>query len=220
MACRGGAMTDGGTPLFLRPFEALGARLRESDVPQLAALCLAALIVVLALAWPGRAGTANEAWSMVAQARSLIVALLALSYGALSALTVARRAILNAAAVMMVAMSLLPIELVAHAGSVPSTPAWWAWLSTPVAVAGQLAIGCLAAKGMQRLRLPSLVPLLPLLLVAAFIALDVRFDFTALNPLGAALSVSPLYLTVMGVAGAIGLLLLALPRRPGGKPAA
>lgn len=201
------------TPLLLRPLEALGERLREADLPQLAALCLALLIVVLALAWPSRAGIANESWATVAQARSLIVALLALSYGVLSAFTVARRAILNVVAVMMVAMSLVPIELLAHAGSVPPTPGWWAWLSTPFAVMGQMAIGALAAVALARVGLRNLAPLLPVVLVAGFIVLDYRLDFTALNPLSAALQVSPLYLSVMGCAALVGILVLAFGRR-------
>lgn len=200
----------------LRPIEALGARLREGDLPQVAALCLAVLIAVLALAWPSRPGAANEAWAVVAQGRSVIVALLALSYGVISAFVVARRTIFNALAVMMVAMSLIPIELLAHAGSVPLTPSWWAWLSTPLAVTGQMSVGALAAIAFAKVGLRALTPLLPLTLVAGFIALDYRLDFTLLNPLSSALRISPAYLIVMAVLTALGVVALvaSLVRRP------
>lgn len=212
-------MTEPTTPPFLRPLETLGERLREADLPQIAALCLALLIVVLALAWPSRTGTANESWVAVAQARSLIVALVSLSYGVLSTFTVARRATVNVVAVMMVAMSLLPIESLAHAGSVPTTPGWWAWLSTPFAVMGQMAIAALATMLLARVGLRNLAPLLPVVLVAAFIALDLRFDFTALNPLSAALQVSPVYVTVMGCAALVGAAVLVLGHRRSGQAA-
>jgi hypothetical protein len=62
--------------------------------------------------------------------------------------------------VMVVALSTLPLELVAHVGSVPATPAWWAWVMTPIAVAGQLAIGAGIGPVVRRLRLVAVAPLL------------------------------------------------------------
>jgi hypothetical protein len=190
-------------------------RLRATDLPQVGLLVLAATVVALALAWPTRPGAPNEAWYAVAQARSVLQALLALGYGIGLAAEGPRRAAGTVLGVLVVAVSTLPIELVAHVGSVPATPAWWAWVMTPVAVAGQLAIGAGIGLVVRRLRLGAVAPLLVPAAVAGAVALDVRLGITALNPLTAALAVTPAYLVVHATAALVGIAVAVLAVRRG-----
>lgn len=193
---------------------AVGERLRRGDLPQFGLLALAVVGTALVVSWPARPGLPHEGWYVVAQTRSVVVALLALGYGTALPFEAPRRALATAAGVVVVALSTLPLELVAHAASAPATPAWWAWLATPVAVPGQLAIGAAIGVVARTLRLGSLTFLLVPAAVAGAVALDVRLGATVLNPLTAALQVAPVYALVhaaCAVAG--GLVAWALARR-------
>ena len=190
-------------------------RLRATDLPQMGLLVLAAMVAALALAWPGRPGAPNEAWYAVAQTRSVLQALLALGYGIGLAQEGPLRAAGTVIGVMVVALSTLPLELVAHVGSVPATPAWWAWVMTPVAVAGQLSIGAGIGLIVRRLRLAAVAPLLVPAAVAGAVALDVRLGVTVLNPLTAALVVTPAYLVVHVAAAIVGFTIAAAAARRG-----
>jgi hypothetical protein len=195
--------------------ESASDRLRASELPQVGLLLLAALVATLAVSWPGRPDAPNEAWYAVAQTRSVLQALLALGYGIGLAMEGPRRAAGTVVGVVVVALSALPIELVAHAGSVPATPAWWAWVAAPVAVAGQLAIGAGLGVLVRRIRLVALAPLLVPAVVAGAVALDVRMGITVFNPLTAALHVAPAYLVVHAVAAVGGLVIAVAAARRG-----
>ncbi len=198
-------------------WQATDERLRSSDMAQVGLLSLAVVGAVLVIAWPARAGIAHEGWYAVAQTRSVVVALLALGYGTTLPGQVARRAWGTALAVLGVAVSTLPLELLAHNASVPATPLWWAWASTPVAVAGQLTIGAVLGRVARLLRLGSLTVVLVPAVLAGAVALDVRLGMTVFNPLTAALQVAPAYVAVHLVLGAIGAgLLLRQGRRERG----
>jgi len=188
-------------------------RLRTGDLPQFGLLVLALLVATLMVTWPARPGLPNESWYAVSQTRSVLVALLALGYGMGLPLVSPRRAAGTALAVSLLAITTLPLELVAHAGSAPATPAWWAWLVTPIATTGHLALGGLLGVLVRRLRLTALTPLLvPGILVGA-IALDVRLGVTLLNPLTAALQVAPGHLAFHGAAALLGAAALAWAAR-------
>lgn len=184
-------------------------RLRTGDLPQYGLLLLASVTVILVATWPARAGLANESWYAVSQARSVLVALLALGYGMGLATEAPRRAASTALAVILLAVSTLPLELLAHAGSAPATPAWWAWAATPVAAAGHLVFGVLLGAVARRLRLMVLAPLLVPAFVAGTVAVDVRLGVTLLNPLTAALQVSVGYLALHAAVALFGTVLLA-----------
>jgi len=194
---------------------AVSARLQGGDLPQVGLLLLAALVVALGLAWPGRVGSANEAWYAVAQTRAALLALLALGYGLGLPLEGPRRAAATTVAVLVVALSTLPLELVAHLGSAPATPAWWAWVVTPVGVAGQLALGAALGPLIRRLRLVAVAPLLVPAALVGVVALDVRLGITLLNPLTAALQVAPGYLATHAAIALTGLAVAARAARRG-----
>jgi hypothetical protein len=195
--------------------ESASERLRATDLPQIGLLVLAAMVAALALSWPARPGAPNEAWYAVAQTRSVLQALLALGYGIGLAQEGPRRAAGTVIGVMVVALSTLPLELVAHVGSVPATPAWWAWVMTPIAVAGQLAIGAGIGVSVRRLRLAVVAPLFVPAAVIGAVALDVRLGVTVLNPLTAALVVTPAYLIVHALAAIVGLAIAVVAARRG-----
>lgn len=181
-------------------------RLRHGDLPQIGLLALAVVAAALVVAWPARPGLAHEAWYAVSQTRSVVVALLALGYGVGLPLETPRRALGTFVGVLVIAVSALPIETVAHAASAPATPAWWAWVATPAAVAGHLAFGMALGAGARLLRLASLTVVLVPAALAGAVALDVRLGVTLLNPLTAALAVAPWYLVAQVIAATVGAL--------------
>ncbi len=192
-------------------------RLRSGDLPQFGLLVLALLAATLVVTWPARPGLPNESWYTVSQTRSVLVALLALGYGMGLPLASPLQAAGTVVAVSLLTITMLPLELVAHAGSAPATPAWWAWLATPVATAGYLALGGLLGIVVRRLRLTALAPLLaPAVLVGA-VAIDVRLGVTLLNPLTAALQVAPGHLAFHGAAAFLGAAALAWAARRRGE---
>lgn len=194
-------------------------RLRAGDLPQFGLLLLALLVATLVVTWPARPGLPNESWYTVSQTRSVLIALLALGYGMGLPLATPRRAAGTALAVLLLALTTLPLELVAHAGSAPATPAWWAWLATPIATAGHLSLGALLGIVVRRLRLTALAPLLaPAVLVGA-VAIDVRLGVTLLNPLTAALQIAPGHLAFHGAVALLGAAALAWVARRGGGEA-
>ncbi len=184
------------------------ARLRSSDMAQVGLLSLAVVGAALVIAWPARTGIAHEGWYAVAQTRSVVVALLALGYGTTLPHQPTLRAWGTALAVVIVALSALPLELLAHSASVPATPVWWSWVMTPVAVAGQLTLGAVIGTMARWLRLGSLVVVLVPAAIAGAVALDIRLGVTTFNPLTAALQVAPAYLAVHLALGLVGVALL------------
>lgn len=180
------------------------ARLRRGDLPQLGLLALAIVGTALVASWPARAGLPHEGWYVVAQTRSVVVALLALGYGTAVASEAPRQALATVLAVLVVAASTLPLELVAHGASAPATPAWWAWVATPVAVVGHVALGAGLGAVARVLRLGSLLFLLVPAVVVGAIALDVRLGATVFNPLTVALQVAPGFLVAHAALTALG----------------
>lgn len=201
---RAGGVLDGGLE-----------RLRSGDLPQFGLVLLAVLVATLVATWPARPGLPNESWYTVSQTRSVLVALLALGYGMGLALSTPRRAAGTALAVTLVAVTTLPLELAAHAGSAPATPAWWAWVVTPVATGGHLALGGFLGVVVRRLRLTALAPLLVPAVLIGGVAIDVRLGVTLLNPLTAALQVAPGHLAFHGATAAVGAAALAWAARRG-----
>jgi hypothetical protein len=194
---------------------AVSDRLRFGDLPQVGLLGLAAVAVALVATWPARPGLPHEGWYAVAQTRSVVVALIALGYGTVLPLEAPRRAAATALAVLVVALSALPFELAAHAASAPATPAWWAWVSAPTAVLGQLTLGAAIGTLARLLRLGSLLFLIVPAAVAGAVVLDVHAGATLLNPLTAALQVAPGFLVVHAALGALGVALWARRARRG-----
>lgn len=184
-------------------------RLRAGDLPQVGLLGLTAVAVALVASWPARPGLPHEGWYAVAQTRSVVVALIALGYGSVLFLEAPKRMAATAFAVLVVAMSTLPIELAAHGASAPATPLWWALVATPVAVAGQLTLGAAIGSLARLLRVGSLLFVIVPAAVAGAVAFDVRVGATILNPLTAALQVAPAYLIAHAVLGLVGGLLWA-----------
>ncbi len=184
-------------------------RLRTGDLPQVGFLGLTAIAVALVASWPARAGLPHEGWYAVAQTRSLVVALIALGYGTGWFLEAPRRMAATALAVMVVAVSTLPLELAAHGASAPATPMWWSLVATPVAVAGQLVLGAAIGSLARLLRLGSLLFVIVPAAVAGAVAFDVWVGATILNPVTAALQVAPGYLIAHAGLGALGALLWA-----------
>jgi hypothetical protein len=179
-------------------------RLRANDVTQVATLVMAALVVTLAMAWPSTPGASNESWYGFAQARGVILALLALGFGATAAAERPRRAVASGIVALLLAVMALPLEVAAHAATYPATPLWWSFVGHTVAQSSYfvigLALGHLATRARLRLFLPLLVPGL----LVGLVMLDVRLGWTFLNPLTAPLQVSTTFAataTLVTVAG-------------------
>jgi hypothetical protein len=187
----------------------LETRLRANDVTQVATLVMAALVVALALAWPSAPGASNEAWYGFAQARGVIVALLAMGFGATAASERARRGVASGLVVVLIALLTVPLEIAAYAATYPATPLWWSVVGVTLAPAAYFALGVGLGAVATRARLRLFVPLLVPALLIGFVVLDVRIGGTVFNPLTAPLEVSGTFvlvsslLTLAGVAWAV-----------------
>ncbi len=180
-------------------------RLRDSDATQVATLVLAALVITLIAVWPTPGSGSNESWYAFAQTRSVVLALLALGFGASAAGEAPRRAVATALMVVLVALLVLPLEVASYAASYPATPLWWSLVSVPLATAGYFVLGLVLGRVAQSLRLRALLPLLVPAAVAGLLVLDIQLGWTVLNPLTSAVAVSPWHLAMMSALAVVGL---------------
>jgi hypothetical protein len=196
----------------------LETRLRASDVTQIATLVMAALVVALALAWPSAPGASNEAWYGFAQARGVIVALLAMGFGATAASERARRGVASGLVVVLIALLTVPLEIAAYAATYPATPLWWSAVGVTLAPAAYFAIGVGLGAVATRARLRLFLPLLVPALLIGLVVLDVRLGGTVFNPLTAPLEVSGTYVLVSSLL-ALAAVAWAVGRWRGSTPA-
>ena len=188
----------------------LEARARESDMVQVATLVMATAVVTLVTTWPTPGATSNESWFAFSNVRSVLVAILALGYGASAAFESVARASATAGVVMIIAALIIPFELATYAASYPATPLWWPLVSLPLATSGYLVLGAILGRTAHALRLRALLPILVPALIVALVALDVRFGWTTLNPLTAAHDPAPRFALSMLALTLGGLMVLVL----------
>ncbi|CAN5677441.1 hypothetical protein BH23DEI1_BH23DEI1_13750 [soil metagenome] len=173
------------------------ARVRASDVTQVATLVLAALVITLVTVWPSTLGATNESWYAFAQTRSVLLALLGLGFGATAVNERGRRGVGTAVAVFVIGLLAIPLEVATYAATYPATPLWWSFVGITLAPSAYFALGLALGALTARLRLGAFVPLLVPALLVGLLMLDVRLGWTMLNPLTGAVAVSPWYLAVM-----------------------
>jgi hypothetical protein len=173
------------------------ARLRASDFTQVATLVFAALVLALVTVWPSAPRSVNESWYAFAQTRSVVLALLALGFGASAAREGSRRSVTTAVAVAIVALLATPLEIAAYAATYPATPLWWSFAGIAVAPSAYFALGLLLGGLATRLRVGALLPLLVPGVLVGLLLLDLRLGWTAFNPLTSALQVSVRYAAAM-----------------------
>lgn len=196
----------------MNPLERVSLRLSEQDLLQLLLAYLALLFFVLLLTWPQTAGTANNSWRALAQAR--LIALLVLSIAQGSALHHHRNAtqLDTLFALGLFFLIGMPFEFAGYAASFPTTPPWWPLLMTPLNIVGFFGVGTLIGKLFAHARLNVLIPLIAPLLLGGMVALDITLARPELNPLRTAHEVSSVHLAI--VAGLSVLTLFQLrPRR-------
>jgi hypothetical protein len=169
---------------------ALQERLTTHPTSRWGAASLLLTGVALAIAWPTRAGVANDAWVAVATVRALLIAALALGHGVALGGLPRREGLASAAAVVVFAIAGLPLERLAYAGSGGGVGAAWAWGWTIAAALGHLAIGALLGAVLGRMRLRVLAPVFVLAYLVGVVVAAWR-GWIALDPIGAALGVTP-----------------------------
>lgn len=187
-------------------------RLRSPDLLQVLGLFLAAQLFIVAVRWPGQ-GASNESWFTLAQARMLMLALVALAYG--SSESGRERASVRATLGALLAFAALsaPFDVASYAASYPAVPLWWsATLAFPETIA-YFGIGLALGRVAAWARLGSLLPLLVPAVLVAGVWLDVRTGVNALDPLTAPLSVVPVHGVAILVLAALTLLWSWRPRR-------
>jgi hypothetical protein len=195
----------------------LDARFRDGDAVQVATLVMAALVVTLAAVWPTPGQGANESWYPFAQARSVILALLALGYGASAAAEPPRRAVVTGIMVLVVALVAIPFDVAAYAASYPATPLWWSLVSIPLAATGYLIAGVGLGRLARALRVGVMLPILVPATLAGLLFADLQLGWTVFNPLTSALSVSPWFALAMGTLTLVGAVAAAIAWR-GSRP--
>jgi len=191
----------------------LDARFRDGDAVQVATLVMAALVVTLATVWPTPGQGANESWYPFAQARSVILALLALGYGASAAAEPPRRAVVTGVMVLVIALVAIPFDVAAYAASYPATPLWWSLVSIPLAATGYLIAGVGLGRLARALRLGVMLPILVPATLAGLLFADLQLGWTVFNPLTSALAVSPLFVLAMGTLTLVGTVVAAVAWR-------
>ena len=184
---------------------AVEARLRASDVTQVATLVFAALVVTLVTVWPGTPRSINESWYAFAQTRGVILALLALGFGASAVRESGHRSVATAVAVGLIALLVLPLEIAAYAATYPATPLWWSLVGIAIAPMAYFMLGVGLGTIANRLRLGAMLPLLVPGVLVGFLMLDLRLGWTVFNPLTASLHVSGRYAVAMVVLAAAAL---------------
>jgi len=200
----------------LPPPGLVAERLRQTDMLQILALVLAALLFVLAVAWPGP-GEPNETWFPLAQTRLTLLALTALGFGAAEWSRARPQLGATVAALMLFVVLSAPFDVASYAASYPAVPLWWTTLLPFVDTPAYFGVGVLLGRVAHALRVSALLPLLVPGLLVAGIALDVRLGVALVDPLTAPLTVSGAHLAVMG---AIALTTLTLLLRRGRAPLA
>jgi hypothetical protein len=187
--------------------------LRDGDAVQVATLVMAAAVITLATVWPTPGQGANESWYPFAQARSVILALLALGYGASAAAEPPRRAVATGVMVLIVALLAIPFDVAAYAASYPATPLWWSLVSIPLAAIGYLDRGRRLGRLARALRLGVVLPILVPATLAGLLFADVQLGWTVFNPLTSALSVSPWFVASMSMLSLVGVVAAAIAWR-------
>ncbi len=159
-------------------FTGVTQRLRQNDLWQSLLVILAVLVLTLAFSWPG-AGAPNDSWSTVAQVRRVVFTFVAVGFGA-SAAAVRSGRLETLVALWLCVVLGLPIEAFAYAASYPGVPVWWFAAQPLLDVGAYFGIGL----GLGRLtrRLPMLLPLVPLFVVAALFGLSSGLEAPLLNP--------------------------------------
>jgi hypothetical protein len=161
--------------------EAIAERLQRGVLPQYGFLVLAGLAVSLAVLWPS-SGEAHELWYRFAPLRSSAVALFVIGFGmGLPRLNWRERGVESLAVALVVAMT-LPLESLAYLRSLPALPEAWLWWSTPLVIAGQLALGAYLGLALRRLGLLVIAPIAVPLVVSSLVVLDLQLGVSLLNP--------------------------------------
>jgi len=200
------------------PLERVSQRLRRTDMVQLLTLLFTLMIFVLLTRWPSQGGR-NDAWFGVTQARIMVLALLALGYGSVSSRQHREEQLDTAGAILVFSFLSIPFDVAAYAASFPATPLWWPLLLSPIDSLAFFGLGLLLGKLLTKLRLQTLLPVAIPGLLIAFIALDVRFGMTLLNPMTASVVLTYKHLAIMAIIATICsyLLIGRRARRQGGE---
>jgi hypothetical protein len=177
----------------------LERRLQRNDMVQIFTLCMAALVFVLTSRWPTVGAPSNEAWFALAQARLVLLALLALGYGGSYASRPGRQRAITGLAVLSFTLLTVPLDLIAYSGSYPATPLWWTLVLPPIDTVAFFGIGLALGTTLRLIRLSALLPVAVPGLIVAFIGLDVRLGVNLINPMTSSVTVAPYHLALMSV---------------------
>jgi hypothetical protein len=199
----------------MKALNLLSRRMALPDAQQYLTLYLGALLLALIASWPTQGDSPNDVWFSLAYTRAAGLGLLGLGYG-VSARPGRSDQLLTASMLACFALLALPLEVAAYAASYPATPLSWVLAVPALSVLAMFAVGLPIGRLLRAIRLESLAPLAVPGLLAGMFAFDLAADINLLNPITAAVRVSPLHLTVLVVAvtGLAFALLLPPRKRP------
>jgi hypothetical protein len=171
--------------------ERVGRRLRQADTAQILLVYLCAATVVLLIAWPAQNLDPNDSWFFLVQTRVALTAFICLNYGAALVGQPRREGVAFMLTLLGLVLLTIPLEGIAFVGSFPSVPLWWSSLVQVLVIPAYFTLGLILGWSLARLRLSVLTPLLAALLLVGAFFLDLWLGFGLVNPIMAAVNVSP-----------------------------
>lgn len=187
----------------MSPLAAVAGRARSADMLQLLALYMATLFFVVAVRWPGGAGS-NEAWFALAPTRAMLLALLGMGFGAAEALRPADRRRATAGALLLFVVASAPFDAATYAASFPAAPLWWSAGVPFLEVLAYLTLGTFLGRLAALLRIDTFLAVLVPAVLVGLVWADVRLGLDVFDPLTAAVHVSWRHVAVMAALALVG----------------
>ena len=181
--------------------EGLSVRLARQDFLQVSVILFVMLLFAMLISWPSMQTQANDSWFTIAQLRLASLVLIALGYGAYTAVSELKQVHevpYTLLALLFLGLISSPLEVASYAASYPHTSLTWSLGLNLLDTVAFFGIGHALGHGLSRIRLAALVPMMVPALAVGIIALDIALGIPILNPLAALTGYSLWHSILMG----------------------
>jgi hypothetical protein len=187
--------------MTIKPFTTklnLIERLLRSDFMQIAALFFAVLLFVLLATWPS-GERANNSWYILTQARMVLLAFLALAFGAGTSNKGGLEQRSTLLALLVLSVLSLPLEVASYAASYPTTPLVWSFGLTLLDTVALFGVGLLVGYLLTKIRLRGFISIAVIGVLVGLFSIDQLLHVNIFNPLTTLHIVSPFHLGAMAI---------------------